>query len=263
MFHRTLQRLLPMQAFAGGSALYVEDTTARNGLFSLEGAMARWSEFTQLSICRRRMLRLVHLLREHRIKRTVFMSLKIGLRTARLTHSEAAEIGHSINRDTRFRRKHVRSVHPDHSGENYDHLRKQSSGALLPHQERQKRKRERQRRGGLRRGASSGLGSAGNASSPSSAAAMAVGGTDAGYLAELADQIDENVWFDSSAHGDWDSDSDEDEFHAHAAASAAATTLLPRDSFYSRRLRADLDKWRTKFFASCVWFWQLIVSSCA
>ena len=165
MFHRTLQRLLPMQAFAGGSALYVEDTTvgwlflphrldyrgfasvvvaacpyhrygrltdeerwyarmracvhgrghdgtlsaqARSGLFSLEGAMSRWAEFTQVSICQRRMLRLVHLLREHRIKRTVFMSLKIGLRTARLTRDEATEIGHSISRDARFRRKQLR-----------------------------------------------------------------------------------------------------------------------------------------------------------
>ena len=102
MFHRTLQQLLPMQAFQGGSALYIEDTAGRAGLFSAQGVLARWAEYTQVRIAKRRILRLVHMLRGHRIKRAAFMCLKIGLRTSRLSKDEARQLGQSIDTDMRF-----------------------------------------------------------------------------------------------------------------------------------------------------------------
>ena len=48
-------------------------------------------------------------------------------------------------------------------------------------------------------------------------------------------------------------DEEEDEKidkHALAAARAAATRLMPVDSPYSLRLKADLDKWRVKFLSA-------------
>ena len=216
MFHRCLQRLLPMQAFAGGSALYVEDTTARRGLFSLEGAMSRWVEYTQVSICRRRMLRIIHLLRDHRVKRMVFMSLKIGLRTARLTRTEAVIIGHSISRDERFQRKQLRLAKLEQAVEEADRLHRNTS------------------------------------SHPRAMILDADNTTEAiaSFVDEDTDDLKAESIRDESGSDDDSVDSDQDEEHLRAAASAARTTLLPKDSFYSRRLRADLDKWRTKFLSS-------------
>lgn len=194
------------------------------------------------------MLRLVHLLREHRIKRTVFMSLKIGLRTARLTRDEATEIGHSMTRDARFRRMQLRRARLEQAVGTLPHCWCGcATGSALSicgscHQVEEADRRHRQRVPTARRGSqrrSEGV----------------------ELLPELADEMDANIAGhrshrqhsnDSSSEDDESFDSlatVESERHAWAAASAAATPLLPRDSFYSQRLRADLDKWRTKFLA--------------
>jgi hypothetical protein len=231
MFHRTLQRLLPMQAFQGGSAIYIEDTTARSGLFSLDGSFSRWVEFTQVSICRRRMLRLMQLLRELRIKRVVFMSLRIGIRSAKFTRAEATALQFSLSFASTLGSKHAR--------------RAKLEGAATDAEERRLYHD--------------------SAGAPSTMRHHLDNTT--GALAELADVLDmdgiesdaqdtdeEYYGFDmdsaTSSNVTTASTSTQLARYAHMVAQSAGTGLLPQDSFYSRRLRADLDKWRVKFLAS-------------